>query len=241
LPVCYRKAAIESQRGKHRVSPVGGSVQQFQSDDIARVCSTLDCSRAQLAAKLGVSRACVSQWEKGVRAPQRGHAAQLRAWLGTDASVVDVQNLRLKLGMTQRVFGAQFGVSRQQVQKWESGKAAPHRTQLDKLVKLAAATAATRAPLSVVEADMLTVSAAATFSGITEKTIRKALKDGRLPYTIDTSPGPWPKQGRYLIRRADVDAFKANGYDPYFKKGRFKGTSVEVTGSGSGVVAFPNR
>src|SRR5439155_9397791 len=31
---------------------------------------------AQLAAKLRVSRACVSQWEKGVRAPQGGHAAK---------------------------------------------------------------------------------------------------------------------------------------------------------------------
>jgi DNA-binding transcriptional regulator YiaG len=36
--------------------------------------------------------------------------------------------------MTQRVFGAQFGVSRQQVQKWETGSARPHRRQLEKLV-----------------------------------------------------------------------------------------------------------
>jgi hypothetical protein len=107
-------------------------------------------------------------------------------------------------------------------QKWESGAAWPHRQQLEKLVKLAAAV--TRAPLSAVEADMLTVRAAAGVSGITQKTICKALKDGRLEYTVDTSPGPWLKQGRYLIRRADV-AFKANGYDPYFRKGRFKGTN----------------
>jgi len=122
--------------------------------------------------------------------------------------------------MTQRVFGAQFGVSRQQVQKWESGTAVPHRNQLQRLVKLATATVSTPA-LAVSHPDMLTVSSAANYSGITEKTIRKAVKDGRLPYTVDTSPGPWPKTGRYLIKRADLDVFKTNTYDPYFKKGRW--------------------
>lgn len=95
-------------------------VHQFRPSDIARVCQTLKCSRAQLAGKLGVSRACVSRWENGSRAPQQADAARLRSWLGKDTgSVVDVFDLRSKLGMTQRVFGAQFGVSRQQVQKWE--------------------------------------------------------------------------------------------------------------------------
>jgi transcriptional regulator with XRE-family HTH domain len=121
--------------------------------------------------------------------------------------------------MTQRVFGAQFGVSRQQVQKWETGAALPHRRQLDKMVKLAQVTT-TPVP-DAAHADMLTVSAAAAHSSITEKTLRKAIKEGRLPYTVDTSPGPWPKSGRYLIRQADVDEFKLNRYDPYFKKGRW--------------------
>jgi excisionase family DNA binding protein len=70
---------------------------------------------------------------------------------------------------------------------------------------------------------MLTVSAAATYIGITEKTIRKAVKDGRLAHTVDTSPGPWPRQGRYLISRSDLEGFKANQYDPFFKKGRWLG------------------
>jgi DNA-binding transcriptional regulator YiaG len=205
--------------------PPGSTLHQFRPADIDRVCTALQCSRAQLARRLGVSRACVSQWEKGLRSPRQGDAARLRAWLGTNSSttvVVDVFELRAKLGMTQRVFGAQFGVSRQQVQKWESGKAIPHRRQLDKLVKLADAAAATvRAPLSTSHPEMLTVSGAVAYSGITEKTIRKALKGGRLAYTVDTSPGPWPRQGRYMIRRSDLDAFKTNGYDPYFKKGRW--------------------
>ena len=73
-----------------------------------------------------MSRACVSRWEKGLRAPQRGDAARLRALMGESiAPSVDVFALRKKLGMTQRVFGAQFGVSRQQVQKWESGAKRP--------------------------------------------------------------------------------------------------------------------
>lgn len=196
-------------------------VYQSQPGDIERVCKTLSCSRAQLAARLGVSRACVSRWEKGLRAPQGGDAARLRAWLGDAGTAIDVFDLRAKLGMTQRVFGAQFGVSRQQVQKWENGKATPQRSQLDKLVKLAGAAATVSAPLVISYPEMLTVSGASAYSGITEKTIRKAVKDGRLAYTVDTSPGRWPIQGRYLIRRPDLDAFKINGYDPYFKKGRW--------------------
>ena len=132
---------------------------------------------------------------------------------------IDVFDLRTKLSMTQRVFGAQFGVSRQQVQKWESGTVVPHRNHLDKLVKLAAR-ATTRIP-PVAQPDLLTVTGAATFANITEKTIRKAVKEGRLPYTVDTSPGPWPKTGRYMIKPADVEAFKLNTYDPCFRKGRW--------------------
>ena len=195
-------------------------VHQFQPRDIERVCKTLSCSRAQLAGTLGVSRACVSRWEKGLRAPQGGDAARLRAMVGEHTGpAIDVFDLRAKLGMTQRVFGARFGVSRQQVQKWESGTAVPHRNHLDKLVKLAATATAPSPPAS--HPEMLTVSGAATFTNITEKTIRKAVKEGRLPYTVDTSPGPWPRSGRYLIKRADLEFFKMNAYDPYFKKGRW--------------------
>jgi helix-turn-helix protein len=72
------------------------------------------------------------------------------------------------------------------------------------------------------------------YSGITEKTIRKAIKGGRLAYTVDTSPGPWPRQGRYMIRRSDLEAFKANGYDPYFKNGRWlRGNHQRQTTAGA--------
>ena len=139
----------------------GARVHRFQPHDIERVCQTLSCSRSQLATKLGVSRACVSRWEKGLRAPQDGDAARLRGWLGEDTStIVDVVDLRATVGMTQAVFGAQFGVSRQQVQKWESGKATPQRSHLDKLVKLASAAVTIRAPLAISNPEMLTVSGA---------------------------------------------------------------------------------
>lgn len=213
------------------------TVYQFQRRDIERVCKTLSCSRAQLAGKLGVSRACVSRWEKGLRAPQGGDAARLRAMVGEHAGpAVDVFDLRAKLRMTQRVFGAQFGVSRQQVQKWESGTAVPHRNHLEKLVKLVATATAPKPPVS--RPDMLTVSGAATFANITEKTIRKAVKEGRLPYTVDTSPGPWPRSGRYLIKRGDVESFKSNAYDPYFKKGRWTRGNHKNQAAAS-TVAFP--
>ena len=196
------------------------TVHQFQPADIDRLCKFLNCSRAQVAARLGVTRACVSQWAKGKRAPQQADAARLRELLGQPVGkAVNVFELRQKLAMTQRVFGAQFGVSRQQVQKWESGAAVPRRNHLAKLLKLAA-TATAHTP-SVPQAHLLTVSGAATFADITEKTIRKAVKEGRLPYTVDTSPGPWPKSGRYMIKPADVEAFKLNTYDPCFRKGRW--------------------
>jgi helix-turn-helix protein len=54
------------------------AVSQFQPHDVDRVCRALNCSRAQLAARLGVSRACVSRWEKGLRAPQRADVVRLR-------------------------------------------------------------------------------------------------------------------------------------------------------------------
>lgn len=214
------------------------SLQQFRPRDIGRVCDTLNCSRAQLAARLGVSRACVSRWEQGLRAPRGGDAARLRA-LASDfqGPVVDVFGLRARLEMTQQVFGAQFGVSRQQVQKWERGTAMPHRSQLQKLVTLAAATATSPAT-AVSRLDMLTLSNAAICSGISEKTLRKAVKDGRLPYTVDMSPGRWPKAGRYLIRPSDVDVFKANSYDPYFKKGRWVRASNHQQPA-IAVIAFP--
>ena len=193
---------------------------QFQAADIDRLCKALNCSRAQLARRLGVTRACVSQWEKGKRVPQQADAVRLRQLLGEQTGhAVNVFELRQKLAMTQRVFGAQFGVSRQQVQKWESGAAVPRRNHLAKLLRLA--TKATAHVPAAAQADLLTVSGAATFAHITEKTIRKAVKEGRLPYTVDTSPGPWPRSGRYMIKPADVEAFKLNGYDPCFRKGRW--------------------
>jgi transcriptional regulator with XRE-family HTH domain len=135
-------------------------------------------------------RACVSRWEKGLRSPQSCDAARLRGWLGKDAGApLDVFDLRAKLGTPQRVFGARFGVSRQQIQKWETGKATPHRSQLDKLVKLVAAAATVPTPLTISRPQILTVSGAVAFSCITEKTIRKTVKDGRLAYTVDPSPG----------------------------------------------------
>jgi DNA-binding transcriptional regulator YiaG len=72
--------------------------------------------------------------------------------------IIDVSDLRTKLDMTQRVFGAQFGVSRQQVQKWEQGRATPHRRQIERLVKLAAAAMEVTVPLRAADPEMLDFS-----------------------------------------------------------------------------------
>ena len=92
--------------------------------------------------------------------------------------------------------------------------------------------------IPVRETDLLTVAQSAVYLQVAEKTIRNAIKDGRLAYVRDTIPGPWPKDGRYQMTRVDLDAFKMKGYDPYFKKGRW------VRGNQGGefaaaVLAFP--
>jgi DNA-binding transcriptional regulator YiaG len=134
LPGCYQKltSATRVVTREHKPKRL-----QFRASDIGRLCQTLSSSRAQLAARLKVSPACVSRWEKGLRIPRGDEAERLRALLADTGTSIDVSDLRAKLGMTQRVFGAQFGVSRQQVQKWEQGRA--HRRQMERLVKLAAA------------------------------------------------------------------------------------------------------
>jgi hypothetical protein len=106
------------------------------------------------------------------------------------------------------------------VQKWETGAATPRRRQLEKLVRLAESTASAP-PIAPNDPDLFTIAVAARHSGISEKTLRQAVKQGRLPHTVDTSPGPWPRCGRFLLRRADLHAFKLNDYDPYFRKGRW--------------------
>ena len=90
-------------------------------------------ARATGEAARRVACVCVPMGEGPARSATRRHRAFER---DTSARGVDVFALRSKLGMTQRVFGAQFGVSRHQVQKWESGAAWPRRRQLEKLVKL---------------------------------------------------------------------------------------------------------
>jgi hypothetical protein len=67
------------------------------------------------------------------------------------ASGTDVFAVRSKLGMTQRVFGARSAAHDKKCRTARSGKASPKRTQFQKLMKLAAAIADTRSPLSAVE------------------------------------------------------------------------------------------
>lgn len=195
---------------------------QVWPDDIGKICDHLKCSRVQLAELLKVSKACVSRWEKGTRRPRGRDAELLRELLGNAAApILDITALRRRLRFTQRDFGQQCGVSRQQVAKWEQGTAEPRAKHFDLMVRLATTVANMDAPTPVWKTDLLTVTESAAYLHVAEKTIRNAIKDGRLPYVRDTIPGPWPKDGRYQMARTDLDAFKMKGYDPYFKRGRF--------------------
>jgi hypothetical protein len=115
----------------------------------------------------------------------------------------------------------------------------PHPSHLKVFSKLATTITSTAdEPIPVLKTDQLTVAESAAYLHVAGKTIRNAIKDGRLAYVRDTMPGPWPKDGRYQMTRADLDAFKINGYDPCFKKGRLVCGNREHERAAA-VLAFP--
>ncbi len=139
--------------------------------------------------------------------------------------------LRRQLNETQQGLGKQFGVSRQTVANWEDGVRKPHPSKLRVFAKLAAKIISRADGPPVRKSDFLTVAQSAAYLHVAEKTIRNAIEDGHLAYVRDTMAGPWPKNGRYLMTRTDLDAFKTKAYDPYFKKGRWvRGEPARGTG-----------
>jgi excisionase family DNA binding protein len=214
--------------------------------DIRAVRQQLGYSQTEFGALLGVSQPAVAGWEQGTKKPQAKNAQRLaefvREHLRDGLPVFTPANLvalRRQLKETQHDFGKHFGVSRQTVANWEGASRKPHPSQLKVFAKLATevrnvADGAT----PIRKTDGITVAESATYLHVAEKTIRNAIKDGRLPHIRDTMPGPWPKHGRYLITRGDLDAFKMKGYDPHFKKGRWvRGNHRQE--SAAAVLAFP--
>jgi excisionase family DNA binding protein len=196
-------------------------------DDIRAVRHRLGYSQTQFGALFRVSQPAVACWERGTKKPQGQHAqrlAELALEHLRDGPVFTPANLvalRRQLNETQRDFGKHFGVSRQTVANWEDGLRKPHPSHLKVFANLAAQiTSMADGPIPVRKTDLLTVAESAAYLHVAEKTIRNAIKDGRLAYVRDSMPGPWPKDGRYQMTRADLDAFKMKGYDPHFKKGR---------------------
>jgi transcriptional regulator with XRE-family HTH domain len=127
--------------------------------------------------------------------------------------------LRRQLNETQRDFGERFGVSRQTVANWEDSLRKPHPSQLKVFANLVTRiTSMADGPITVRKTDLLTVAESAAYLHIAENTIRNAIKDARFACVRDKIPGPWPKDGRYQLARADLDAFKMKGYDPHFMK-----------------------
>jgi excisionase family DNA binding protein len=199
-------------------------------EEVRAVRRSLGYSQTEFGALFRVSQPAVAGWERGTKKPQGRRAQRLaeltREYLRDGTPVFTPANLvalRRHLNETQRDFGKHFGVSRQTVANWEGTVRKPHPSQLKVFARLATRitnTAADR-PIPVRKTDQLTVAEAAAYLHVAEKTIRNAIKDGRLAYVRDTMPGPWPKDGRYQLTRADLDAFKTKGYDPHFKKGRW--------------------
>ena len=118
---------------------------------------------------------------------------RLSAMLGEQTGhAVDVFELRQKLAMTQRVFGAQFGVSRQQVQKWESGKLC--RSGASSIISEArgrVGNGSCRASHDFSHPECSLSARRRRISGSPKKrSARPSKTDGSL--TRDTSPGPWP-------------------------------------------------
>ncbi len=216
-------------------------------EDIRAVRRRLGYSQTEFGALFRVSQPAIAGWERGTKKPQ-GRRAQRLAELTREClrdgvpvfTPANLVTLRRHLNETQRDFGKRFGVSRQTVANWEDGARKPHPSQLKVFVKLATRITGTAAdgPIPVRKTDQLTVAEAAAYLHVAEKTIRNAIKDGRLAFMRDTMPGPWPKDGRYQLTRADLDAFKTKGYDPHFKNGRWV-RAKHMHEPATAVLAFP--
>jgi DNA-binding transcriptional regulator YiaG len=197
-------------------------------EDIRAVRHQVGYSQAESGALFRVSQPAVAAWERGTKKPQGRHVKRLaelvREHLRDGVPLFTAANLvtlRRQLNETQRDFGSHFDVSRQTIANWESGTRKPHPSYVKVFAKLAT-TIKSRAdgPTTIRKTDLFTVAQSAVYLHVAEKTIRNAIKDGRLAYVRDAMPGPCPNDWRYQMTRADLDAFKIGGYDPYFKKGR---------------------
>jgi DNA-binding transcriptional regulator YiaG len=217
----------------------------LKPQDIRAVRQRLGCSQTEFGALFQVSQPAVACWERGMKKPHGRHTQRLAELAlehlrdGPIFTPANLVALRHRLKETQRDFGKHFGVSRQTVANWEDGLRKPHPSQLKVFAKLATQiTSLPDGPFPVRKTDLLTVAESAAYLRVAEKTIRNAIKDGRLAYVRDSMPGPWPKDGRYQMTRVDLDAFKMKGYDPHFKKGRWVRGSQEGEPAAA-VLAFP--
>jgi DNA-binding transcriptional regulator YiaG len=155
-----------------------------------------------------VSQPAVACWERGTKRPQGQHAQRLAELAlehlrdGPAFTPANLVALRRRLNETQRYFGQRIGVSRQTVANWEDRLRKPNPSQLKVFANLATkVTSMADGPITVRKTDLLTVAESAAYLHIAEKTIRNAIKDGRLAYVRDKMPGPWPKDDVDRIRR----------------------------------------
>ena len=113
----------------------------------------------------------------------------------------------------------------------------PHRGQLQKLVTLAAATAAGPA-IAVSRLDMLTVSNAAIYSGICEKTIRQGSQGRSTALHGGPIARPAAKDWTLLDQTQRSRRLQGQQLRPLLKKGRWARANPDPQ-AGIAVIAVP--
>jgi DNA-binding transcriptional regulator YiaG len=88
--------------------------------------------QAEVAAIIGVSEQCITNWENGNGEPQIRHLPRIGSFLGTKSIFQSLESTssRIKLyrqknGLSYKWFANSIGVDAATISKWESGKNKP--------------------------------------------------------------------------------------------------------------------
>lgn len=121
-----REGDLPADTACRQTASVGfNSVVGWRADRLRDTRRARGWTQAELAARVGVSRDTVGQWESS-RAPRPERVAQLAEVLGVPpdelADLGGLRSLRIRAGMTQAALGRAAGVPRSTVQAIERGR-----------------------------------------------------------------------------------------------------------------------
>lgn len=123
----------------------------FTPDEIRRLRGKLGVTQREMAERMGVSPASITNWERGETQPGRQSRRALQGLqeeiregqmetdreTGEGMSPGDIRALREKLGLSQVELAEQLGVSAPTVSNWETGTTRPRPANLAQLRELA--------------------------------------------------------------------------------------------------------